>query len=165
MNNDNLNPPDNLVALHPELNSPDTSESTLREFTDLVFSRIRHPSGFGLHGEALANVINDLFIETDHVMEGAEEESIAVNHLVWDTNRIIDETGIYDDNELYERKKNNDSVFSTYIDALQTGAFPGVEHQAQRKAALQLLELRGSMKQDSYHDDTDWVKLLERLIV
>ena len=155
---------DNVVPIEFRRDNEIEDQQTLAEFSHQLLARLnRHPSTSARKGEELAAIINAMFKE--HLFDSDESgEETYSEKLVYNVNRIIDQGGIFIDDEMYQNKKDSDLVFYAIQELLQDNSIRGKEMREQRTAAIKLLELRGTIHANFTDDDPEWMRLIYRLV-
>lgn len=131
----------------------DFSKASAELVTNLFMAELRHPSRATLRGHELAG-----FIETEISDEKSDDPSSLSSRL----SRLVEATDAFGNDELFDRKVENDAVFQMLVARLQsTGG--DKELRDQRKAALKLTELRATLHDDTTDEDETWQDVVDRL--
>lgn len=131
----------------------DFSKASAEYVTSLFMTELRHPSRMALHGVTLAS-----FIENEMSSEEGEDSSTLSSRI----SRLVGASDAFSNEELFDHKAENDTVFQALVNRLQDTT-NAKELRDQRKAALKLTELRALLHDDSTEDDETWHDVIDRL--
>lgn len=141
-----------VVSAEQSADIIDFSTASTDIVVEMLFTSLRHPKSYTMKSDQLARFIINEFKEDKDAAPTSLQARLAK----------LTQTNAFNDDEMYDRKVEQDPVFQVLVDRLHTTR-NDKDLAEQRRAARDLLGLRAAVPDDTTGADKEWLWLVERL--